>query len=113
MVSAFGSETYQGIVEISPESLAASLRAADIHLPVRPGCDAWLLAAMVAILVQDDLVDRAFLDEHTVGLEDVLPHFADFDVEIVPFRDEAVLVGRRYMELAVQALHDTFGLDAA
>ncbi|MDJ0866526.1 MAG: molybdopterin-dependent oxidoreductase [Myxococcota bacterium] len=53
---------------------------ADVHLAVRPGCDAWLLAAMVAILIQDDFVDRAFLDARTVGLEEVVPHFRNVPV---------------------------------
>src|SRR6185503_11198098 len=34
---------------------------ADIHLAVRPGMDAWLLAAILAILVEEDLLDHAFL----------------------------------------------------
>ncbi len=37
---------------------------ADIHLAVRPGTDAWLLSALLAILVEEDLVDHAFLDAH-------------------------------------------------
>ncbi|HKA91237.1 MAG TPA: molybdopterin-dependent oxidoreductase [Haliangiales bacterium] len=45
---------------------------ADIHLQVRPGGDAWLLAAMLAILVEEDLVDRAFLAAHVVGVEPVV-----------------------------------------
>lgn len=45
---------------------------ADIHLQVRPGGDAWLLAALLAILVEEDLVHRAFVDAHAVGLEPVL-----------------------------------------
>jgi anaerobic selenocysteine-containing dehydrogenase len=44
---------------------------ADIHLAVRPGCDAWLLSAMLKILLDGDLVAQRFLDAHTVGLEDV------------------------------------------
>ncbi len=44
---------------------------ADFHLPVRPGTDAWCLAALVAVLVQEDLVDRAWLAEHTVGLDEI------------------------------------------
>ncbi len=35
---------------------------ADIHLAVKPGTDAWLLSAILAILVEEDLIDRAFLD---------------------------------------------------
>jgi formate dehydrogenase len=44
---------------------------ADIHLAVRPGTDAWCLAALAAIIVQDGLVARAWLDEHTTGYEPV------------------------------------------
>ncbi|HSB18876.1 MAG TPA: molybdopterin-dependent oxidoreductase [Anaeromyxobacteraceae bacterium] len=44
---------------------------ADIHLPVRPGTDASLLAAILAILVEEGLVDRAFLGARAVGLEEV------------------------------------------
>lgn len=45
---------------------------ADIHLAVRPGHDAWLLAALLAIIVADDGIDHAFLSAHAVGLEAVL-----------------------------------------
>ncbi|HEY6002365.1 MAG TPA: molybdopterin-dependent oxidoreductase [Anaeromyxobacter sp.] len=37
---------------------------ADIHLAVRPGTDAWLLAAMLGVLVEESLVDGAFLAAH-------------------------------------------------
>ena len=45
---------------------------ADIHLQVRPGGDAWLLAAMLAILVEEDLLDRAFIEARAVGIEAVI-----------------------------------------
>ncbi len=54
---------------------------ADIHLPVKPGTDAWLLAAMIGILVQDDLIARGWLAEHTEGLESVLPHFESLPIK--------------------------------
>lgn len=53
---------------------------ADIHLQVKPGTDAWLLAAMVAVLVQEKLVAHEWLDAHADGLADVLPHFTSLDV---------------------------------
>ncbi|HUJ24738.1 MAG TPA: molybdopterin-dependent oxidoreductase, partial [Myxococcales bacterium] len=37
---------------------------ADIHLAVRPGTDAWLLAALLGILLEEDRIDRAFLAAH-------------------------------------------------
>ena len=43
---------------------------ADVFLQVRPGTDAFVLAAMLGILVQDNLLDEAFLAEHaTDGTE--------------------------------------------
>ncbi|WP_109505297.1 molybdopterin-dependent oxidoreductase [Nocardioides speluncae] len=53
---------------------------ADIHLQVRPGTDAWCLAALGAVLVQEDLVDHAFLAEHTTGAEAVLTAYKSVDL---------------------------------
>lgn len=53
---------------------------ADLHLQVRPGGDAHLLAAMLAVLVAEDLVDHAFLEEHATGHEAVLAAVRDVDV---------------------------------
>jgi anaerobic selenocysteine-containing dehydrogenase len=53
---------------------------ADVHLRVRPGGDAFLLAAMVATLVQEDLLAHAWLAEHASGLDAVLPLFRDLPV---------------------------------
>lgn len=53
---------------------------ADIHLRVRPGTDAWLMSAMVAVLVQEGLLDEAFLSDHAVGLDAVQAAFAEIPV---------------------------------
>ena len=53
---------------------------ADFHLQVRPGTDAHCLAAMVAVLVQERLVDAAWLAEHADGMDDVEALFAGLDV---------------------------------
>jgi anaerobic selenocysteine-containing dehydrogenase len=42
---------------------------ADIHLAVRPGTDAWLLAAILAILIEDDRIDHAFVTAHVAAGE--------------------------------------------
>jgi anaerobic selenocysteine-containing dehydrogenase len=60
--------------------LTDTAKLADFHLRVRPGTDAWCLAAMVAVLVQEDLVDHAFLSEHVSGANAVLTAFAEVDV---------------------------------
>ena len=60
--------------------LTDTARLADFHLRVQPGTDAWCLAAMVAVLVQEDLVDHEFLAAHVSGAQAVMAHFADVDV---------------------------------
>lgn len=50
-------------------------RQADVHLQLRPGTDAFLMAAMLAIIVREGLHDRAFLSARCTGfagVEDVL-----------------------------------------
>jgi len=53
---------------------------ADIHLQVKPGCDAWLMAGLVATLVQEDLVDTAFLAARTHGYAQVRDVLAGIDI---------------------------------
>ncbi|MCC6526001.1 MAG: molybdopterin-dependent oxidoreductase [Polyangiaceae bacterium] len=53
---------------------------ADIHLQVRPGGDAWLLAALGAVLVREDLVAHDFLRAHATGLEPVLAALRAVDI---------------------------------
>jgi anaerobic selenocysteine-containing dehydrogenase len=54
---------------------------ADYHLALRPGTDAWCLAALAAVIVQEGLLDRRWLAQHTVGLDLVEPVLAAVDVE--------------------------------
>ena len=53
---------------------------ADIHLPVKVGRDAWLLAGLVATIVQEGLQDDAWLAEHTKGFEAVADVFSSIDI---------------------------------
>ena len=55
-------------------------KMADIHLRVRPGTDAWCLAALAAVLVQENLCNEAFLAEHVNGAESVREVLADVPV---------------------------------
>ncbi len=44
---------------------------ADYHLPVRPGTDAFCLSAILAVMVQEDLLAHDFLREHATGGADL------------------------------------------
>ncbi|HEY3189045.1 MAG TPA: molybdopterin-dependent oxidoreductase, partial [Solirubrobacteraceae bacterium] len=60
--------------------LTDTAKLADFHLRVRPGTDAWCLAAMVGVLVQEDLVGHEFVARHVSGADAVMASFADVDV---------------------------------
>jgi formate dehydrogenase len=61
----------RAIIVIDPRRTETA-ELADFHLRVRPGRDAWLLAAMGGVIVQEGLIDRGFLAEHAEGADEVL-----------------------------------------
>lgn len=69
----------RSIVVIDPRR-SETAQMADYHLAIIPGTDAWCLAALVAILVQENLVAREWLAEHTNGFELVEQSFARIQV---------------------------------
>jgi anaerobic selenocysteine-containing dehydrogenase len=54
---------------------------ADLHLAVRPGADAFLLGALLGLLVQRDAIDHAFLELHTVGSAQVIEALRHIPIE--------------------------------
>jgi anaerobic selenocysteine-containing dehydrogenase len=69
----------RALIVIDPRR-SETAEIADIHLQVKPGTDAWCVAAIVATLVQEDLIDRPWLDAHTTGIDDVLAALRPIDV---------------------------------
>ncbi|OBJ48030.1 molybdopterin-dependent oxidoreductase [Mycobacterium sp. 1423905.2] len=55
-------------------------KMADYHLRVRPGTDPWCLAALAAVLVQENLCDETFLAEHVHGADTVRALLREVDV---------------------------------
>ncbi len=49
---------------------------ADLHLQIKPGTDAYLLGAMLKLLLDADGIDREFIAEHTEGWDAVAPDIA-------------------------------------
>ncbi|MEU6680803.1 molybdopterin oxidoreductase family protein [Streptomyces sp. NPDC046925] len=58
-------------------------KLADRHLPIRPGTDALLLAAMVRVLFEEKLTDLGPLEEQVEGVEDVREAVRDFTPDAV------------------------------
>jgi anaerobic selenocysteine-containing dehydrogenase len=72
LLQAIKHDPARSLIVIDPRR-SETAAMADFHLAVRPGTDAWCLAALAAIIVHDGLVARAWLDEHTTGYADVEP----------------------------------------
>jgi anaerobic selenocysteine-containing dehydrogenase len=70
LVQAIKHDPARSLIVIDPRR-SETAAMAHFHLAVRPGTDAWCLAALAAIIVQDGLVARAWLDEHTTGYAEV------------------------------------------
>ena len=69
----------RSLVVIDPR-VSETAEMADFHLATRPGTDAWCLAALAAIIVQEDLVAAEWIAAHTNGYEQIEPVLRRIDV---------------------------------
>ena len=67
------------LVVIDPR-LSETAKIADIHLPLRPGTDALLSRAMLAIILEEGWQNTDYIAQHVSGFEDIRPWFEGFDV---------------------------------
>ena len=56
-------------------------RLADWHIPIRPGTDAALALAMMHVIIEEDLVDRDYIDKHTVGYNELVERASTYTPE--------------------------------
>ncbi|MEC8068215.1 MAG: molybdopterin dinucleotide binding domain-containing protein, partial [Actinomycetota bacterium] len=73
-------DPHRTLIIIDPR-VTESAEIADIHLRVRPGGDAWLLGAMLKILVTEDLADRTYLAERANRLDELEAMLAIVDLD--------------------------------
>jgi formate dehydrogenase len=69
----------RSMIVIDPR-VSETAAMADIHLKIKPGTDAWCLAALLGIIVQDDLLAKEWMGRHTAGYEAVAPSLANIPV---------------------------------
>ena len=68
------------LVVVDPR-LTETAKKADIFLQVIPGKDAWLLSALLAVIIQNGFEDQDFLSKRTIGFDKVRAHFLHINVE--------------------------------
>jgi anaerobic selenocysteine-containing dehydrogenase len=79
VLRAIAKDPAKTIIVVDPRRTETAALA-KVHLQVRPGKDAFLIAALLGTIVQEDLANRAFLDERTTGYESVRAELAKIDV---------------------------------
>ncbi|MDP3676319.1 MAG: molybdopterin-dependent oxidoreductase [Novosphingobium sp.] len=73
------------MIVIDPRRSETAKRA-EIHMQPRPGEDAAILAAMVGVILSENLHDRAFCDENVQGVEALAGAVAPFTPEMAAAR---------------------------
>ena len=79
VLKGFSKDPDRILVSVDPRR-SETAAIADIHLAVRPGTDALLAKAMIALIVQQGWQNQAYLDAHVDGWERTRPWFENFDV---------------------------------
>ncbi len=74
-------------------------RTADLHLAIRPGTDSALYGAMLKYLVDHDMLDHDFIDNHTSGFQDTIDAVKDYTLE---WAEELTGIEKEKIELASQ-----------
>ncbi|MFH1154840.1 MAG: molybdopterin-dependent oxidoreductase [Pseudomonadota bacterium] len=87
---------------------------ADIHLAVRPGCDALLMKAMIAMIVENRWEDSEYLQKNVGGWEDIKPWFLNFDtrtaLDVCGLKRDRVLELCRLMTTRKWCVHPDLGI---
>jgi anaerobic selenocysteine-containing dehydrogenase len=78
-LKAIAADPGRSMIVIDPR-ITETAAMADFHLKVRSGRDAWLVAAMAAVLADEGLIDRDWLGRHASGLEPVLVALGDVPI---------------------------------
>ena len=68
------------MVVIDPRKTKTAEKA-DFHLQLKPGTDAYLLSAMIALIIEEDLIDKNFIKEHTVDFEKIKKSFKTISIK--------------------------------
>jgi len=68
------------LVVVDPRFSTAAAKAKD-WLPIKPGTDTALLLAFMNVLIEEDLVDPAYIEQYTLGYDQLVQHVAQYTPE--------------------------------
>ena len=70
------------VIVVDPRVTKTAMMA-DLHLAVRPRSDIALVNGMIKVLIDEGLVDRAYVEAHTEGFPELAAHVAAYDLDRV------------------------------
>mgnify|MGYP001003046344 FL=1 len=101
------------LVIIDPRK-SETAKIADIHLAIRPGTDALLTRAMIAIVLREGWTDDKYMQQHVSGFDAIKNWFTDFDpvkaVEVCGLDYETVREVCRQIRLRKACYHSDLGV---
>lgn len=68
------------LIAIDPRETATT-KIADLHLKVKPGTDAALANGLLKVILEENLIDEAFLKERANGFEEVKEYISSLNLE--------------------------------
>ena len=71
------------VVVIDPRQTATAKATDAEWIPIRPGTDGALALSMIQVLIEEDLLDEDFIDDWTVGFDDLKRYVQHFTPEAV------------------------------
>ena len=111
------SKSDASLVVVDPRCTQVAARA-EVWLPIRPGTDCTLALGLIHVLVEEDLVDHAFIDAWCHGFDELAAHVSIYTPEHVaevcgvPAAD-VVRAARLFGEAQASALVSGRGVDQA
>ena len=76
---------------------------ADLYLPIKPRGDIYLLNGLINLVIENDRVDREFVDAHTTGFEALAEHASRYPLEVV---SECTGLGQEQIYATYEAIVD-------
>ncbi|NOT25498.1 MAG: molybdopterin-dependent oxidoreductase [Acidobacteria bacterium] len=70
------------VIVVDPRVTKTAMMA-NLHLPIRPRSDLALLNGLIKVIIDQDLVDRRYVDRHTTGFEALRASVAEYTLERV------------------------------
>lgn len=97
-----------GRLIIADPRMTPITRNADLYLPLRPGTDTALFSGLLHVILKEQMEDRAFIQDHTTGFEQVAEYVKQWDprrtAEVTGVKPEDIEKAARWFGSAERAM---------